>query len=313
MTRLSDVISAVALVSLAACGSSNSGSGATGPSSVQNPAPVAPPTVARSVEQFEMLAAGASTGTLDSAENPPQSVKIMDTQSGDGLITVQIGTKLYELEGAEDNGQPIFSNKPPGEKVEVSQISKQDAAALALIGSDDGTSSGIMGYSILGAPTNPSDVNALTAAGVTATFVGSSNLVATHQKGFRDSAEGDLTLNVDFANRTFDGSMDLTSSEAGVANFDITDVNAAILNGKIAGRNMMADVSVLKGDPNFFPNGANQLGLDVLSTGRLKGEFYGPNAVEAGGSFNFTGKEPTAFSGGTRSTIVVQGGFLGKR
>ena len=259
-----------------------------------------------------MLASDTSSASIASSQSPtPQTVTISDTQAGDGKITVQIGSKVYELEGSDTNGTPTFANAASSEVVSVSQISKQNKVALALIGSDDGTSTfPLAGYSALGAPTTTAEVDVLKNGGATATYTGNSYLAANHENGFKDSATGDLVLNVNFGDKVFDGSMTLTSTETtGKPNFEITNVDASI-NGVLIGPNLQAEVTVATGVfPNNFPNGANQLGLETSVTGKLEGSFYGSQAEEVGGSFSFRGKSPDV----QRKTIVVQGGFLGKQ
>jgi hypothetical protein len=129
----------------------------------------------------------------------------------------------------------------------------------------------------------------------------------------RDTAEGNLNLTVDFGALMFDGTMDLVSTTTtGVANFEISDVNAVISSGVInADGSITAAVDVPM--TTTMPNTGSQLGLDMSFSGTLTGGFYGAGASEVGGTFNFTGTEPDEFSGAPLDEVVVQGGFLGKQ
>lgn len=287
----------------------------TPPTGPVKPAPPNPPSTPAAVQAFEALTANPNSTNIKSAVSGSSVVVLTEGVAGDGTIEVTVGATLYKLDGSIGSGIPIFTDNSTGTRVSVARVAEDSDVALALIRTGNGTVTDRTGFSALGAKTSSADLaNLVGVAGASAFYTGTSSLVAMHENNLRDSADGDLQMLVDFENSTFMGSMDLSSNATGGTNFEIGDVNALISNGTISNNVLMADVEVLtiNSDPNF-PNGANQLGMDTLapeSVGKLTGSFYGANAKNVSGTFNFSGTEPVR-QGFNAQKIEVQGGFIG--
>ncbi len=278
-----------------------------------------PQPVPAEVASFEGFAQNQNQGQLASAKASAAPVTISAGTVGDGKITVNINGTSTVLDGTVENGKSVFSSADTGTMVKVMETDRESDVVLSLITSGTGDASDASGYDALGAKTSAGELTTLGAAAVaTATYSGQSHLMATRYDSANDvtdsdSADGNLTLNVDFAAGTFDGAMDLTSTAPGATNFQVTTVNATISNGDFSSGSLTADVNVQPGAHADFQNGANQLGLDPAVTGKLTGDFFGANAQNVGGTFSFNGSEPDQFSGNPLLPIVVQGGFVGAK
>jgi len=248
----------------------------TPPTGPVKPAPPNPPSTPAAVQAFEALTANPNSTNIKSAVSGSSVVVLTEGVAGDGTIEVTVGATLYKLDGSIGSGIPIFTDNSTGTRVSVARVAEDSDVALALIRTGNGTVTDRTGFSALGAKTSSADLaNLVGVAGASAFYTGTAT---------------------------------------GGTNFEIGDVNALISNGTISNNVLMADVEVLtiNSDPNF-PNGANQLGMDTLapeSVGKLTGSFYGANAKNVSGTFNFSGTEPVR-QGFNAQKIEVQGGFIG--
>ncbi len=310
---------ALSLMCVASC----SGGGSTPVAGIQPVQPSPQPTtpsVPTEVVAFENFAASPSNATIGAADGQgDQMVVISEGATGDGKLSVTIGAQNFVLDGAVSNGKPVFTSRQPGANVSVAQTDKESSAVLAIVGHGAANPNDRTGYSVLGSLTDQSELDDLQTNGVMATYAGSSHLVATRSDGARDRADGTVTLTVDFNGGpgSVTGNLDLISGEVSSGtHFEIDAVNMVLSNGDIVAGGIIADLDVM--GPSNFSDLSNQLGMEpggqglgTAAPGKLVGKFYGTNAQNAGGTFEFQGTNVYVLDS-QRLDIVVKGGFLGK-
>ncbi len=320
------IVCAAGLAGVSGCNRSSStaseGSPVTTPPAGPSEPPLTTPATPSEIQAFEAFAANPNSATVISASSTststPTAVSFAQGAAGDGSIDVTVGATVYTLTGDISSGVPIFTDPSGAKRVSVKQVARQSDVALALIRTRNALllnqNLDPTGFSPLGAATSTADLDALIGAvGASASYTGTSSLVAIHQNNLRDSAEGDLQLFVDFETATFVGSMDLKSAATGGQNFEITDVNILFDTGTISAGVLSADLEIAPADPTTHTLMGNptQLFMDPNVVGKLTGSFFGPNAQNVGGTFNFSGTEPDQQGLMPPQKIEVQGGFIG--
>ncbi len=110
-----------------------------------------------------------------------------------------------------------------------------------------------------------------------------------------DSANGTMTLNVDFINGTLNGQLDFadpTNGPGGPSGIDLGTFTIPIPSGTITGNRYSADLTL----------SASDLDLAYVAQGTLDGAFYGPSGEHVAGTAVLDGHD----SGATNGYVIIQ-------